>query len=148
MQKSTGRPVAKGEEQIGSTMPMPIFAREPSTINTFSPTEVPQNSMADQQRLQISELHFDTFSKPSTFSCWKIRLETQVSSCSGFPSEAMLWIKEVGMVDSVDDLKSSRSIQGHTLLPNFEMLDAWIASALNKIIRKKIGSFAENRSFT
>ena len=39
------------------------------------------------------------------------------------------------MVDSVDDLTSSRSIQGCTHFPNFEMLDARIASALNKIIQ-------------
>ena len=90
VQVSTGRPVAKGEEQIGSTIPMP-------------PAEVPQNSMADQQRLQISELHFDKFRTPSTFSCWKIRFKTQVSSCSDFLSEAMLWIKEVEMVDSVHE---------------------------------------------
>ena len=45
----------------------------------------------------------------------------------------MLWIKEVEMVESVDDLKSSRSIRG-TPGPNFELLDARIASALNKII--------------
>ena len=31
--------------------------------------------------------------------------------------------------------KSSRSIQGETHLPNFEMLDARVASALNKIIQ-------------
>ena len=39
------------------------------------------------------------------------------------------------MVGSVDDLKSSHSIQGYTHFPNFEMLDARIASALNKIIQ-------------
>ena len=37
------------------------------------------------------------------------------------------------MVDSVDDLKSSSSIRG-TSMPNFEVLDARIASALNRII--------------
>ena len=46
----------------------------------------------------------------------------------------MLWIKEVEMVDSVDDLKSSCSIRG-TQTPDFELLDARIASALNKIIQ-------------
>ena len=51
-----------------------------------------------------------------------------------FPTEAMLWIKEVEMVESVDDLKSSRSIRG-TLGPDLEVLDAKIASALNKIIQ-------------
>ena len=46
----------------------------------------------------------------------------------------MLWIEEVEMVESVDDLKSSRSIKG-THGPDFELLDARIASALNKIIQ-------------
>ena len=39
------------------------------------------------------------------------------------------------MVDSVDDFKSSRSIQGYTRFSNFEVLDAGIASVLNKIIQ-------------
>ena len=38
------------------------------------------------------------------------------------------------MVDSVDELKSSRPIEGRDF-PHFEMLDARIASALNKIIQ-------------
>ena len=38
------------------------------------------------------------------------------------------------MVDSVDDLKSSCSIKG-TQGPDFEVLDARIASALNRIIQ-------------
>ena len=57
-----------------------------------------------------------------------------MTTCSDFPSEAMLWIKEVEMVDSLDELKSSRSVCGKDF-PNFEMLDAKIASALNKIIQ-------------
>ena len=44
-------------------------------------------------------------------------------------TEAMLWIKEVELVDSVDDLKSSCSVRG-IQMPNFEVLDAKIASAL------------------
>ena len=45
----------------------------------------------------------------------------------------MQWIKEVEMVDSVDDLRSSSFTRGISM-PNFEVLDARIASALNKII--------------
>ena len=45
----------------------------------------------------------------------------------------MQWIKEVELVDSVDDLRSSSSIRGISM-PNFQVLDARIASALNKII--------------
>ena len=91
------------------------------------------NYGADQQRLQISDLHFDMFPTPATFACWKIRFKTEVCTCSQFPTEAMQWIKEVEMVDSVDDLKSSSSIRGISM-PNFEVLDARIASALIKII--------------
>ena len=92
-----------------------------------------KNYGADQQRLQISDLHFDKFPTPATFACWKIRYKTEVCTCSQFPTEAMQWIKEVEMVDSVDDLKSSSSIRGISM-PNLEVLDARIASALNKII--------------
>ena len=49
------------------------------------------------------------------------------------PTEAMLWIKEVEMVDSVVDLKFSCSGRG-IRMPDFEVLDAEIASALNRII--------------
>ena len=47
----------------------------------------------------------------------------------------MLWIKKVEMVDSVDDLRSSLSVKG-IRMPEFELLDAKIASALNRIIHK------------
>ena len=88
---------------------------------------------ADQQRLQISDLHFDKFPHPATFASWTIRFKTEVCTCSQFLTEAMLWIKEVEMVESVDDLKSSCSIRG-IQMPNFQVLDARVASALNRII--------------
>ena len=66
-----------------------------------------KNYGADQQRLQISDLHFDKFPTPATFACWKIRFKTEVCTCSQFPTEAMQWIKEVELVDSVDELISS-----------------------------------------
>ena len=107
----------------------------PSARNSFDPTEgrFSKNYGADQQRLQISDLHFDKFPNPATLACWKIRFKTEVCTCSQFPTEAMLWIKEVEMVESVDDLKSSCSIRGIET-PDFEVLDAKIASALNRII--------------
>ena len=100
----------------------------------FSGGDYSKNYGADQQRLQISDLHFDKFLTPATFACWKIRFKTEVCTCSQFPTEAMQWIKEVELVDSRDELRSSSSIRGISM-PNFEVLDARIASALNKIIR-------------
>ena len=107
----------------------------PSTKNSviFSGGDSLKNHGADQQRLQISDLHFDKFPTPATFAFWKIRFKIEVCTCSQFPTEAMHWIKEVEMVDSVDDLKSSSSVRG-IQMPNFEVLDARIASALNRII--------------
>ena len=99
----------------------------------FSGGDYSKNYGADQQRLQISDLHFDKFPTPATFACWKIRFKTEVCICSQFPTEAMQWIKEVELVDSMDDLRFSSSTRGISM-PNFEALDARIASALNKII--------------
>ena len=99
----------------------------------FSGGDSSKNCGADQQRLQISELHFDKCPTPATFACWKIRFKTEVCTCSQFPTEAMLWIKEVEMVDSVDDSNSSCSVR-RIQMPNFEVHDARIASALNRII--------------
>ena len=72
-------------------------------------TRLSKELWADQQRLQILDLHFDKFPTPATCACWKIRFKirfkTEVCNCSQFPTEAMQWIKEVEMVDSVDELK-------------------------------------------
>ena len=73
-------------------------------------------------------------------------------------------MKDVELVDSVDDLKSSCSVRG-IHMPKFEVLDAKIASALNRIIqntllqeeesvwrntrpKKRTVSFVEDRSHT
>ena len=103
----------------------------------FSGGDSSKNYGADQQRLKISDLHFDKFPTPATFASWKIRFKTEVCTCSQFPTEAMQWIKEVELVDSVDELRSSSSTRGISM-PNFEVLDARIASALNKIIHNSI----------
>ena len=55
-------------------------------------------------------LNSDKFPTPATFACWKIRFKTEVCTCSQFPSVTMLWIKEVELVDSVDDLKKFREL--------------------------------------
>ena len=110
---------------------MPVFERRPSMMSSSIPVGIPQNPMDGQQ---MSELQFDKFPSPPSFLCWKIRFKNQVTTCSHFPPDTMLWSNEVEMVDSLDELKSSRSVAGKNF-PNFEMLDAKIASALNKIIQ-------------
>ena len=43
--------------------------------------------------------------KSATFLVWKTRFKTEVSSGSDFPSETVFFVKEVEMVDSLDELK-------------------------------------------
>ena len=71
----------------------------PSTKDSviFSGGDSSKNYGADQQRLQISDLHFDKFPTPVTFACWKMRFQTEVRTCSQFPTEEMQWIKEVDL---------------------------------------------------
>ena len=58
---STGALVAREEERIGNTIPMPTFACRPSNMRSLSPVDIPQSSMFGQQRQRISELQFDKF---------------------------------------------------------------------------------------
>ena len=129
-------PHVMSESQTPNTASDPRCQSGPLARNSVVPSEgrFSKNYGAAQQRLQSSDLHFDKFPYPATFACWKIRFKTEVCTCSQFPTEAILWIKEVEMVQSVDDLKSSRSIKGTPGL-DFELLDARITSALNKIIQ-------------
>ena len=102
-------------------------------MSSIMRVEFPQNYVVGQHRQQISELQFDKVPNPQSLLVWKIRFKTQVTKCSDFPSDALLWMKEVEMCDSLDELKNSRSVYGRDF-PNFEMLDATV-SALNKIIQ-------------
>ena len=132
--------------------------RQPEIHSRFS-----KNYEADQQRLQISDLHFDKFTTPATFACWKIRFKTEVCTCSQFPTEAMLWIKEVEMGESVGDLKSSRSTRG-IRMPDLtcsmrRLLQHWTESSIILTskeesvwrkwkLKKKTSSSEEDRSLT
>ena len=111
-------------------------------MSSLFPVDIPQSSMVGQQREQTSELQFDKFLTPHSFLCWKIRCKNQVATCSDSASEAMLWIREVEMVDSLDENKSSRSIAGENF-PNIAMLDAKIIP--NSHFKKKV-SLEEHKS--
>ena len=51
----------------------------PSARNSFvrSVGGFSKNYGADQQRLQMSDPHFDKFTTPATFACWKIRFKIE-----------------------------------------------------------------------
>ena len=84
----------------------------PSAGNSFVPSEgrFSKNYGTDQQRLQISDPHLDKFLTQQHLLAGR-RVKAEVCTCAQFPTESMQWIKDVEMVESVDDLKSSRSIK-------------------------------------
>ena len=114
----------------------PTFASRPLTSSFTHPVDIPQNCVVGQERQQMSELQFDKFHNPSSFLVWKTRFKTQVSNGSDFQSNAVLWIEEVEMADSLDELKSWRSENGKDF-PNFEMLDAKLWTRSSRILSSK-----------
>ena len=80
-------PYVTSERQNPDTTLDPRCQSGPSARNSFDPNEgrFSKDYGADQQRLQISEPHFDKFPTPTTFACWKIRFKTEVCTCSQFP---------------------------------------------------------------
>ena len=94
-------PHVTSERQKPDTASDPRCQSGPVARNSFDSDEgrLSKDYGADQQRLQISDLHFDKFPTPATFACWKMRFKTEVCTCSQFTTEAMLWIKEVEMLN-------------------------------------------------
>ena len=85
-------------------------------------------------RCAISELCFGEFPDPDDFQRWRrVNFETEVCVGTPFFHLTVSWINEVEIAKSIDDLTTSRSIAGKSF-PDFEMLDARIASALRRII--------------
>ena len=66
----TERLVAKGEEQTGSTIPMPIFARRPSTMNSFSPAKSHRILLLISKDCKCRSFIFEKF--PHTFNVFML----------------------------------------------------------------------------
>ena len=81
-------------------------------IFSFGTNAYRQNDMVKQLRNQVSEMHVDVFFVHSTLQCWKTSFK-QKNVPVLVPSDDRRWIKEVEMVDSVDDIKTTQSIRGH-----------------------------------
>ena len=81
---STGALVAREEERIGSTIPVPRFARRPPTMCSFILVDIPQSSMVGQQRQQISELQFDKFRAPQSFLYLEDKIQKPCDYLFGF----------------------------------------------------------------
>ena len=96
---------------------------------------------ADPQRLHSSDLQKGKFPTPTTFSCWKMRFKTEVWTCSQFPAEPVPWIKEVELVDSVDNLEvfafCQRNSWAKLWVSTRELLQHWTESSKLPTSRKR-----------
>ena len=70
-------PHVTSERETPDTALDPRCQSGPSARNSFDPSDgrFPKNYGADQQRLQISDLHFDKFPNPATFACSEDKIQ-------------------------------------------------------------------------
>ena len=83
-------------------------------------------------------MHLGKFPDSMEFQSWKVNFKTEVCLKTADPHLTMQWIKEVERAKSIDELMTSRSIVGRPDFPDYDMLDAMIASALKKLLDKHV----------
>ena len=94
--------------------------------------------MIDYPRFPISEWHLEKFPDSMEFQSWKVNFKTEVCSNTAYSHRTMHWIKEVETAKSIDELMTSRSTVVRNDFPDYDMLDAMIASALKRLLDKHI----------
>ena len=92
----------------------------------------------DYLRFPISELHVGKFPDSMEFQIWNVNFKNEFCSKTADSHLTMRWIKEVEIAKSIDDLMTSRSIAGRRDFPDFDMLDAMVASAMKKLLKTQI----------
>ena len=121
------------KEPQNHAIPTPRFARKFLNLESCTSCRKNLSSKLSDGKSEESDLGPALFPDTSNFQCWKTNFKTEVCSCSGCPTIALLWIKEVEVAKSVDDLMTSQSSEGRDFTV-FEMLGAKIASSLKRII--------------
>ena len=67
--------------------------RRPEIQSTLWREEILRTMWLTNKDFKAQEPHFEKCPTPQTFSCWKIKFKTEVSSCAKFPTETVLWTK-------------------------------------------------------
>ena len=65
--------------------------------------------MMDHPRIPFTEWNLGNFPDSMDFQSWKINFRTEVCLRTDDPEVTMLWIKEVEIAKSIDELVTSRS---------------------------------------
>ena len=135
------------DRQSQGTFPMPTYATKPLTTSSTISVELQQKYMVGQHGQQLTVLQFDKFPDPQSFSAWIKRFKNQATTFFDFPSDAMSWIKEVEMVDSLYELKSPRSVYGEDF-PINNIVQKRRAVSKSRKTKRRVGSYEEDRSLS
>ena len=131
-------PKQQGKENRWNTsIPSTHFQSRSGMLNHDGGT-YSHSGMMDYPRILFSELNLGKFPDSMEFQSWKVNSTTEVCLTTADPQITMHWITEVEIAKSIDELMTSRSIVGRDDFPDFDMLDAMIASALNKLLNTQI----------
>ena len=120
------------QESLNMSIPLPHIQNGGGMLHHTGGTCF-HSGMIDYPRFPISELHLGTLRDSVEFQSWKVNFKTEVCSKSADSQLTMQWIKEVEIA-----LLTSQSITGRKNVPDYDMLDAMIASALKKLLDKHI----------
>ena len=90
--------------------------------------------MMDYPRILFTDWNLGQFLDSMEFQSWKLNFSTVVCLRTTDLQITILWIKEVEIAKSIDELVTSRSITGQHNFPDFDMLGAMFASALKKLL--------------
>ena len=71
------------------------------------------------------------------FQCWKVNFRTEVCLRTADLQITLLWIKKVEIAKSIDELVTFAFDCGTNRFPDFNMLDAMIASALKSFSTRR-----------
>ena len=78
------------------------------------------SGMMDYPRVPITEWNLGHFPNSLEFPSWKVNIRTEVCIRTADHQVAMLWIKEVEIAKSIDELMTSRSIVERTDFADFD----------------------------
>ena len=92
----------------------------------------------DYPGFPISEMHLGKLQRLWNFKAGRSTSKQKHVQKTADLHLAMQWIKEVETAKSIDELMTSRSIAGRTDFPDYDMLDAMVASAVKKLLDKHV----------
>ena len=126
----------KKREPLNTSIPLPHFQSGGGMLNHTAGT-YSHNGVIDPE---ISDFGIASGKFPDSvqFQSWKVNFSSEVCPRTADTQITLHWIKEVEMAMSIGELMTSRSIVGRRDFPDFDVLDAMIASALKRLLDKYI----------